>query len=194
MQREGERVDCGLMDNTQTVFDQAYWASQPPEVQALMGISDQGQRAAQAAQLATQGFTIDVPIMVWGWDPYLVMSMRASYGYTWVPSALQPAVAMAPGISIPGAMPYDPANPPAGSIRVSTNIPDYPPFTPQSQPAPPTPPGNDPVGAQSVGALYLSVPGDIYPDGAQYTDSRGTFLKHVVVTPFGRTGYWQKIS
>ena len=182
------------MDTTQTEFDQAYWASQPPEVRALIGVADQDQRGAQAAQLASRGFTIDVPIMVWGWDPYQVMSLRANYGYTWVPSALQPAVAMAPGVSIPGAMPYDAAHPPAESIRVSTNIQDYPPFNPPAPPVPQTPAGDDPVGLQSVGSLYLSVPGDTYQDEAKYTDSRGTFLKHVVVTPFGRTCYWEKIG
>jgi len=182
------------MDSTQTLFDQAYWAAQPPEVQALIALTDQDQRAAQAAQLASQGFTIDVPIMAWDWDPYLVMTMRAGYGYTWVPSALQAGVQMAPGLTTPGLIPYDPANPPEGSIRVSTNVQDYPPFNPPAQPAPPTPPSNDPVGPQSVGTLYLTVPGDTYPDGAQYTDARGTFLKHVVITPFGRTGYWEKIN
>ena len=136
-------------------------------------LTDQDQRAAQAAQLASKGFTIDVPIMVWAWDPYLVMTLRSNYGYTWVPSALQPAVTMAPGISIPGAVPYDPAHPPAGSIHVSTNIQDYPPFNPPAQPAPPTPPSNDPVGPQSVGTLYLTVPGETYPDGAQVSRMRG---------------------
>ena len=63
---------------TQQQFDLAYWASQPPEVQALPAITDPDQRAAQAATLATNGFTIDVPIMVWGWDAYLVMTMRAA--------------------------------------------------------------------------------------------------------------------
>ena len=85
-------------------FDQAYWASQPPEVQALPGMADPDQRATQAATLATNGFTIDVPIMVWGWDPYLVMTMRAQFGYTWVPSALQPPVTIAPGLSQPGVV------------------------------------------------------------------------------------------
>ena len=56
------------------------------------------------------------------------------------------------------------------------------------------PAGDDPVGLQSVGELYLSVPGETYPDGAQFTDTRGTFLKHVVITAFGRTNYWEKIG
>ena len=60
--------------------------------------------------------------MAWGWDPYLVMAMRASYGYTWVPSALQPAVQMAPGLATPGLIPYDPANPPSRFDSVCRRI------------------------------------------------------------------------
>jgi hypothetical protein len=181
-------------ETTQQQFDQAYWASQPPEVQALQNIADPEQRAAEAAELATSGFTIDVPIMVWGWDPYLVMTMRAQEGYTWVPSALQSPISIAPGITQPGVVPYNPSDPPPGSITVSTNIADYPPYTPPPPPPTPPPAGTDPVGLQSVGNIYFSVPGDTYPDGAVYKDSRGTFEKHVVVTPFGRSGYWEKIG
>jgi hypothetical protein len=181
-------------DTTQQQFDQAYWASQPPAVQALPGIADQLQRANAAAQLATGGFTIDVPIMVWGWDAYLMMTMRAQFGYTWVPSALQPPVTIAPGDAQNGVVAYDPLHPPAGSIKVSTNLQDYPPFTPAPQPTPQTPASADPVGLQSIGNIYLSVPGETYPDGAEFTDTRGTFEKHLVVTPFGANAYWEKIA
>ncbi|MGP0070685.1 MAG: hypothetical protein ACLPWF_01960 [Bryobacteraceae bacterium] len=181
-------------ETTQQQFDQAYWASQPPEIQALPGIAAQDQRATQAATLATDGFTIDVPIMVWGWDAYLVMTMRAQMGYTWVPSALQPPVTIAPGLSQPGVVAYDPLLPPPGSIKVSTNIADYPPFNPPPQPTPQTPSGTDPVGLQSFGNIYLSVPGENYQNGATFTDSRGTFQKVIIVTPFGRTAYWEMIS
>jgi hypothetical protein len=182
------------MDTGQQQFDQTYWASQPPEVQALPGIADAVQRATQAATLATDGFTIDVPIMVWGWDAYLVMTMRTQFGYTWVPSALQPPVSIAPGIAQPGVVAYDPLHPPPGSIKVSTNIADYPPFAPAAQPKPQTQAGDDPVGLQSIGNIYLSVPGETYQNGAQFTDTRGTFQKHMVVTPFGRNAYWEKIA
>jgi hypothetical protein len=181
------------MDNVQTAFDKAYWASQPPELEALPAIADLGQRTTRAAALAAQGFSVDVPIMVWGWDPYLVMTMRTNYGYTWVPSALQPNISVAPGVTQPGAVAYDPTHPPAGSIKVSTNIADYPPLTPPA-PVPQLATDGDPVGPLSVGTLYLSVVGDNYPDGAKFTDSRGTFLKHVTITPFGRGNYWEKIS
>ena len=96
----------------------AYWAKQPAAVQTLRTITDQGQRTLLATQLATQGYKIDVPIMVWGWDPSQVTSLRQSYGYTWVPSALQNPVAVAPGLTDPGMQSYDPNNPPAGSIAV----------------------------------------------------------------------------
>src|SRR5579863_7981207 len=99
-------------------FDDSYWAAQPPAVQALRNIDDYDQRAQMASELAAKGYNIDVPIMVYGWDPAKITAARESYGYTWVPSALQNPVAEAPGISTPGAKAYDPNNPPAGSIAV----------------------------------------------------------------------------
>ena len=101
----------------------AYWASQPAAVQALRYAPDD-QKAAMAQQLASEGYTIDVPIMVWGWDPLATMIQRQEDGYTWVPSALQPSVDIAPGVSMPGQTSYNPNNPPAGSIQVSTAFAD----------------------------------------------------------------------
>lgn len=97
----------------------AYWAAQPPAVQALRYMLPD-QRFALAEQLASQGYTIDVPIMVDNEDPLFVMIQRQIEGYTWVPSALQPNIPAGPGIMFPGAPAYDPNNPPPGSITVST--------------------------------------------------------------------------
>jgi len=78
------------------------------------------QRMAAAQQLANEGYTIDVPIMVWGWDPLATMIDRQNNGYTWVPSALQSDVPVTPGNTFPGLPSYDPNKPPAGSIQVTT--------------------------------------------------------------------------
>lgn len=166
------------------VFDAAYWAAQPPEVQALQNLSSP---ATTALALAAKGFSIDVPIMVWKWDPWKVMRLRQSYGYTWVPSALQPPIQEAPGINEPGLTPYDPNNPPAGSIKVSTNIADFPAFAPPAPAPSPTPVGSDYVGSLNFGNVYYALPGDPTPDGVIVTDPRGSFLKHRIVTqtPFG---------
>lgn len=99
-------------------FDAAYWASQPAPVQQLQQIQDPTQRTEVAEQLAQQGYAIDVPIMVWGWDPAITTAARESMGYTWVPSALQQPVESAPGLISSGQTPYDPSHPPAGSITV----------------------------------------------------------------------------
>jgi hypothetical protein len=98
-------------------FDDAYWAKQPQAVQALRNMDDSGQRSVLAAQLGAAGYKIDVPIMVWGWDPAKVSTLRQGLGYSWVPSAFQNPVAAAPGIN-DLATPYDPSNPPSGSIAV----------------------------------------------------------------------------
>lgn len=157
-------------------------------------------RVAQGAALAAKGFLIDAPIMVYAWNAYLCMTERQDLGMTWVPSALMPGLGAPNGYTQPGIPPqpgqigYDSNNPPPGAIKVSTNPVDYPPFDPPAPPAP-APVNTDPVGAQSVGNLYLSTPlGNTFPDGALFTEARGTFLKHVAVTPFGRTNYWEKVS
>ena len=103
----------------QTVYD-AYWATQPPAVQQLRDIKSEPERAAKAQELASQGYAIDVPIMVWGWDPLTTMQARQSAGYTWVPSAGMKPVSVAPGVAFPSTDPsYDPNNPPPGAIPVS---------------------------------------------------------------------------
>jgi hypothetical protein len=98
--------------------DDAYWAKQPAAVQQLREIDDPDERKAQATQLAGQGYTIDVPIMVWGFDAAKTTALRQQYGYTWVPSALQNPVELAPGLTMPTMASYDPNHPPAGSIIV----------------------------------------------------------------------------
>ena len=98
-----------------------YWAEQPAAVQALRNMPDD-QRAAAAQALAAKGYSVDVPIMVWGWDPLVTMTVRQNMGYTWVPSGGQAPVAVTPGISFPGLPSYDPNNPPAGSIKVTTDF------------------------------------------------------------------------
>lgn len=183
------------MEDIQTQFDKAYWLSQPPEVRVLDQLApkplEADERLTRGTALAKQGFKIDVPIMIWGWDPYKVMKLRLEYGYTWVPNALQPPVGAAPGLRGPGITAYDPNNPPGGAIKVSVNIADYPPFDPPP-PAVPTP---DPVGPQSVGNVYYSLPSDVgFPDGYKYTDTRGTFIKHVLVSPFGQSHFWEKVQ
>src|ERR1041385_2776639 len=125
------------MDSNQT-FNEAYWAHQPPEVRALRGVPPDvgmetpGGLTDQAKALIQKGFIIDVPIMVWGWDPFKVMSLRIQYGYSSVPDAL--------GVS---------------RIKVSTDPADFPPFDP---PAPTPAPLTAPVGPRPVAKRSLPVP------------------------------------
>jgi hypothetical protein len=103
-------------------YNDKYWASQPPEVQKLRTIQDPKEREFAAADLMARGFKIDMAIMSWGWDPEKTNNLRASYGYTWVPNAMQEPVLLAPGLSMPGTLKtYDPDNPPPGSIPVDTS-------------------------------------------------------------------------
>jgi|HubBroStandDraft_1064217.scaffolds.fasta_scaffold35811_2 hypothetical protein len=106
-------------ESAQQSFDDAYWANQPPAVQALRGMTDEGQREQLANELQKQGYSIDVPVMVWGWDPSITTAMRQSYGYTWIPALGQSPIQMAPGLSgFGGLTAYNPNDPPPGSIIV----------------------------------------------------------------------------
>jgi pyruvate/2-oxoglutarate dehydrogenase complex dihydrolipoamide acyltransferase (E2) component len=100
------------------ITDDAYWAQQPPAIQQLRNIQDPDQRKLIGEQLASEGYSIDVPIMIWGWDAAKITAARESYGYTWVPSALQQPLSAAPGIQSPALTPYNPDHAPAGSIQV----------------------------------------------------------------------------
>jgi hypothetical protein len=104
-------------DQTQSA-DDAYWSKQPSAVQQLRNIDDYSQRAIMGAQLAAEGYSIDTPVMVWGWDASKITQLRQGFGYTWVPSAMQSPVSAAPGIGGGAIIPYDPAHPPKGSISV----------------------------------------------------------------------------
>jgi hypothetical protein len=97
--------------------DDAYWAQQPAAVQQLREMQSP-QRDELAAKLASEGYSIDVPVMVWGWDAGITTQLREAAGYTWVPSGLQQQVSEAPGLNSPGFTPYDPLKPPPGSILV----------------------------------------------------------------------------
>jgi hypothetical protein len=103
------------------VYD-AYWATQPPEVQELRTIPREAERTLRAQELAREGFAIDVPIMVWQWDPFMTMRARELAGFTWVPSANNNLIELGPGIDFPGLEPYDAAHPPTGSIKVTTEF------------------------------------------------------------------------
>jgi len=101
-----------------TPADDAYWSAQPAAVQQLRGIDNLDERKQLGEQLANEGYAIDVPIMVWGWDAGKVTAARESYGYKWVPSALQQPVSAAPGVTGGGVIPYNSSHPPSGSIQV----------------------------------------------------------------------------
>jgi hypothetical protein len=114
--------DPPTVDKSKMTPTDAYWAEQPPAVQALRDMPD-NEKFEAARNLAAQGYTIDVPIMVWGWDPLVTMTLRQNDGYTWVPSALQPNIPIGPGMVNVWNLPsYDANNPPPGSIKVSTDF------------------------------------------------------------------------
>lgn len=180
-----------------TLTPDVYWAAQPLPVQALRNATDANVNTL-AVQLATQGYAIDVPIMVWHWDPVLTMVLRETAGYTWVPSALQPSITCAPNAVTSGCAnnppfsPYDPTKPPSGSIKVSTNASDYPPVAPK----PPPTQATNLVGPKSLGNIYVAGSGAIVngviqvQDGASYVQDGVSYTAHVYSALMGQSVYF----
>jgi len=114
-------TSASVVDKSKMSPTDAYWAEQPAELQALRYMPED-EKADAAHELSAKGFAVDVPIMMWGWDPLVVMTARQTAGYTWVPSAVQSPVGVGPGLNFPGLPSYDPKNPPPGSIKESTDF------------------------------------------------------------------------
>lgn len=188
-------------------FNERYWAAQHPDVRALRN-ADAKDRQELAISLATRGFVIDTPIMVWGWDPEMTMRLRKEYGYTWVPSALQPPVTLAPGLWFPGMPSYDERNIPPGAVKVSVDPADYPPYEPPR----PDPRGQsyNPVGIATGFAFeglpvhYSAAPlfgtdgkvlaMDDFRDGFIFADQRGQFRKRLFGTGQMTRGFWLRLG
>lgn len=170
----------GINDSVWKPLEDARWLSVPTAQQTLRAIAPGStDREVAAKALALQGYIIDVPIDVWGWVVWAVMTERENFGYTWVPSALQPALINTPGNNLPGQAPYDPDHPPVGSIKVSTNIADYPPFAP---PPPPVPVSGALVGLHEFDNVYTFGPGSVGPNGFTVYDGQKVTQDGVVYT------------
>jgi len=153
---------------TLQAFDAAYFAAQPIAVQCALGITPGkgqftmnalGQNAAgmgTAEKLASQGYFIDVPIMVWGWDALMTMTQRIMDGVKEYPDLLDV------------------------STRVpSTNVVDYP-----AVPVP-APPAGDLVGVQigqsnSYYPTALAVTLNL-PAGYQWNQGGNTYVAYYVI-------------
>lgn len=174
----------------QEVFNAAYWASKDPEVRKL---KDMENRKALAADLARQGFAINMWIEYHGFDPYSTMTMLKQYGYTWISRLFgTPMPNVAPGVSLPGYPQYDPNHPPADAIKISTDLSDYPPFD-KVPPPPPVKPIN-PVGSLADENAYYDLCGPLFANGAEWTDERGKFVKHVKQGPVYLISWWEKVA
>lgn len=196
------------MSTPEQVFNEAYRLWLPDDVRAVYdmpsvdaeGNVQVGAILAAAEKLAHQGRLIDNETVCWKWSAWWCMQQRKALGETWVPSALQLPLGSPNGIAAPGVSPepgqtaYDPANPPAGSLKVSIDPADFPPADP-AVPVPTQVVPADYVGAQCFpgGATYFCLPNDPTPAGQKVADPRGTFIKVVYNMPTGTGAYYQKL-
>jgi len=189
---------------TASEFNDIYWAAQPDVVRETMKplviqfnhgqvTLDDVYKAAN--ELAEAHYIIDRWIMVWGMDPYPAMLSRVQQGYTWYPSLLQPVPVLGPGVLYPNVPPYDPNNPPAGSVKISIDPKDFPPTHPPKPPEIPAAIPAQPMFTIPQGPGRFSVlPGDSSPDGTVYDGPEGKFVKKVIASPFGSWAWWEAVK
>ena len=190
----------------QAAFNAAYYASKAPAMQGLYAgragaaqanqlSPTQDQLWALAGQLIVEGYTVDEEIYCEGMDPYTTMFMRELYGQDWEPAGLgntQVSNINQPGAVVTPGMYQGPV--PAGQIKVSTLLADYPPYpVPASGTvAPPVAQATNPVGIRIipqvpaqpnyVGDVFrCGVANDGYAIGAAWSGISGAF-----------TGTWTK--
>ena len=183
------------------LLDTAYAASKPPAFAPLFNgygwgsTPDAAQltradREALIAKLIAEGWIIDEEIDFCGFDPYSVMYMRQLYGNSWVPAGLGNVSSLTESPSLyTGPVP-------AGAIKVSTLLSDYPryPVPAAGEPpvAAPIPQAANPVGiriipqvpaqANYVGDIFkCTAANDGYAMGATWSGMSGAF-----------TGTWTK--
>ncbi len=122
---KGETVNFAALyvfpDDLGNIVNAAYWASQPASLQKCNPsvTPDQAKRFAIAMQ---SGAPFDYLIHVIGWDPWKTTHLRYGYGYTWVPSQIDPPVPVVPGAHEPGLPDYDPDSPATGAIDVAADF------------------------------------------------------------------------
>lgn len=178
----------------QALFNAAYYASKAPAFQPLYSGRAGAQMYAASpltqdqvntlvAQLLAQGYIIDEQIDFLGMDPYTIMYCRQQYGNTWVPAGLGDV----PATTEPPTVYTGPV--PAGAIKVSTLLSDYPPYpapTPAAPVTPPIPQAANPVGIRIIAQVpsqpnYVgdvfrcAVADDGYALGATWTGASGAF-------------------
>lgn len=131
---------ASLIPASVQLTDDIYWASKPAAEQALRTTSSTAPRTgtantfmppsptlilSEAMQLAQNGYQIDYWIEALANDPVVTMLMRQEMGIIYVPSIGGPSQ---PTLIADGPNVF--ASPFAGSIHVSLNPSDYPPFYP----------------------------------------------------------------
>lgn len=194
-----------MLAKNQAELNAAYWANKPPPVRALNLMDPDTPRMDAAYDLVMKGYNIFAEVDADGWDAWTVMSNLSRYGYTWYPNMVQvdrqTKIEIAPGIMVPTIANYDPLHPPPGSIKISLDLSDYPPFDPP-KPPPPTDAHTlmSPVGQQLHDIYYAEQPWDktvegaVTGEGGVPADSRGKFKKVYTASLFSRTGLFLKVG
>lgn len=156
-------------------FDKAYWLHQPAPVREMQHMPNVGTdgsltsspRGPKALELTQQGYDIDVPIMVYDWDPYFFMLVRESQGMS--ESYLN-----------------------GKKLRVSSKIEDYPPIDPPP-PSAPLPDGKLVKGFAFADLYFSTDAGRLVPDGTRIQEGGVNYMKQVTQGLVGTTHLFKRV-
>ncbi len=147
----------GTSKNTQADFNNAYFLSQPLELQLALNLSDANARRQELQALSDRGFLIDREIMWYGWDPFLLMYARHVYGFTWCEAMDHGGlIDLPPGFFGDGKKTYNPNPPfPPNTIAVPDPVTcDLALWYPRAVPLPAPKPAEAPPAGPYVGAAW----------------------------------------
>ncbi len=141
----------GLLDfdlATQHAFNSAYWMSFPPIIRSTFDPASEEAyeaRKAKAVAFSQQGYKIDTFIMLMKQDPYVTMRLLQQMGFKSVPALGEEPVTLPPSLGGPSS---------AGSIKISLDLADYPPY-----PVPVVPPtaARSPLGPLLTGSQFIAL-------------------------------------
>lgn len=184
------------IDQLSQQFNNDWWAAQNAAVRAIrdLPLSPMSIRLDPAIEAQNKGALVDLNIVVYGWDAFLVHQLRTNFGVPYVSpivvgtgfnglSGVPQPFPAAPRGTLPTVV-VDPDQPEATLNRLHALYPPPPP------PPPPPDPGQKIVGNWVYGNVYGLGPGahpDTVADGKEYMQDGKVFVAHVSIGLMG----WQ---
>lgn len=165
----------------QYLTQEIYEASKPDEVRSLYSmVNGSAERWSAAIALHNQGYKVSVPMEIWGEPAPQFLAFAANIGVKFIPALYEVA---------------------PGTIPVSLDAADYPPFHPAMVPVPvstsPVGPLSTTPGVYGVTQYAFHDSKALYPEGAEFVAPNGEkiYFHGYLAAPFGMPAWeWETVA